>query len=287
MTTTSAELAGVKPALDELHRTIGSSEGESFIAAANTFVSLWQKRRALMETHAEFVHQGLVVALVGVLADDPAGEVTLYALRIACLMARADANALSLLEAGAVAAVLRILHADPLLPDEDYIKTGDQVEAALALLQNVAFSSEGVASILREGGVGTVLRAMSAHLEAAPIQKNGLGVLWNLCDDDDHWVSFLREGSFMVSVLLSTLSHHARQGDDAEIEGKVMDMLWDFSSMGDGQAYNTAATSRQRTLTNHPTRWHFLELTARRMMAAGRVSVGTSWRAAACPPCSG
>ena len=109
-----------------------------------------------------------------------------------------------------------------------------QVEVALALLQNVAYSSAGVACILNEGGVSLVLRAMRLYAAVAEVGKNGLGVLWNLCDSDDHWSAFLQEGPAMVAVLLGTMQQHP---SNKAIEESVIDMLWDVSSTSDGQAH--------------------------------------------------
>ena len=109
-----------------------------------------------------------------------------------------------------------------------------QVEVALALLQNVAYSSDGVACILNEGGVSLVLRAMRQFAHVAEVGKNGLGVLWNLCDSDDHWSAFLQEGPAMVAVLLTTMQQHP---SNKAIEESVIDMLWDVSSTSDGQAH--------------------------------------------------
>ena len=54
------------------------------------------------------------------------------------------------------------------------------------------------------------------------VGKNGLGVLWNLCDSDDHWSAFLQEGPAMVAVLLSTMQQHP---SNKVIEESVIDML--------------------------------------------------------------
>ena len=112
------------------------------------------------------------------------------------------------------------------------------MEAALALLQNLAYAKQAVALILDAGGVPAVLHAMRAHAPSAPVQRNGLAVLWNLCDSDDHWAAFLREGSELAAVLLGTLAHHP---GDLRIESAVVDMLWDFSSTGDGQSHIISA----------------------------------------------
>mmetsp|Transcript_50693 Transcript_50693/g.134028 ORF Transcript_50693/g.134028 Transcript_50693/m.134028 type:complete len:203 (-) Transcript_50693:44-652(-) len=126
-------------------------------------------------------------------------ELSWYALKLGCLMARADANSLSLLRAGGVGATLETLRAD--WPDE----SASRVEVALALMQNVAYSNEGVTTILHAGGVGVVLGVMKEHAHAVAVQKNGLGVLWNLCDSDEHWAAFLSEGPSMAAVLLATM----------------------------------------------------------------------------------
>ena len=83
-----------------------------------------------------------------------------------------------------------------------------------------------------------MLHAMRTHAASAAVQRVGLGVLWNLCDSDEHWVAFLREGPSLVTVLLATLAHHP---DEPRIEESVIDMLWDFSSTGDGQAHIISA----------------------------------------------
>ena len=51
------------------------------------------------------------------------------------------------------------------------------MEVALALLQNVAYSSDGVACILNEGGVSLVLRAMRQACSAT-LRAGGCTVLY-------------------------------------------------------------------------------------------------------------
>ena len=78
--------------------------------------------------------------------------VSWHALKLACLMARADSNALTLLRCGGVAATLAALEgADERSPQHEGREARVmQVEVALALLQNVAYlSSKASAKRLR------------------------------------------------------------------------------------------------------------------------------------------
>ena len=231
----------VPDSLSALHDSLVQKEWATFASLADAFVIAWQPQRAAMESDDDFVHEPLMAVLVSVLNNAVCGlETRWHALRLGCLMARADANAPALLRVGVVAAALRVLTDVSAEPDaygggcggDAEAEAEARVEVSLALLQNVAYLTEGVSSILREGGVGVVLGAMATHIASAPIQRNGLGVLWNLCDSDEHWVAFLSVGRAMVSTLLAALEAHPH---DEKVEEKVVDMLWDFSSTGDGQ----------------------------------------------------
>ena len=243
-------LSEVPQQLSALRDALETGESDVFCLKAAAFVEMWQAAREQMESHPAFVDELLVGALV---EGFQSVAVSWHALKLACLLARADANALTLLRCGGVAATLAALEGDEraalpelseysqLLPPEP---AGSQhagrearimqVEVALALLQNVAYSSAGVACILNEGGVSLVLRAMRLYAAVAEVGKNGLGVLWNLCDSDDHWSAFLQEGPAMVAVLLGTMQQHP---SNKAIEESVIDMLWDVSSTSDGQAH--------------------------------------------------
>ena len=208
----SASSSAVTAQLEALHVSCKARDAASFTAQAEAFVREWQSQRAKMETDDSFVDARLMAAFVTLMDDSACASSGLvwYSLKMSCLLARSDPNTRALLDAGGVAATLNLLSS----------AAEAEVEVALALLQNVAYSPDGVAAILAESGVCAVLHAMRAHVESAPIQKNGLGVLWNLCDSDDHWVAFLREGVTLVSVLLATLAHHP---DEAGIEESVLD----------------------------------------------------------------
>ena len=188
-------LSEVPIQLSALRDALESGESDVFCAKAAAFVDMWQGGREQMESHPAFVDGLLVAALVD---SFQAAAVSWHALKLACLMARADANALALLRCGGVAATLAALEgADEHCPQQEGTEARVQlVEVALALLQNVAYSSEGVACILNEGGVSLVLRAMRQFAPIAEVGKNGLGVLWNLCDSDDHWSAFLQAGRY-------------------------------------------------------------------------------------------
>ena len=201
--------------LSALRDALETGESDVFCIKAAAFVEMWQGGREQMESHPAFVDGLLVKALVQAFQTV---AVSWHALKLACLMARADLNALALLRCGGVRAALAAL--DESSPDEGEARMM-QVEVALALLQNVAYSSDGVACILNEGGVSLVLRAMRQFAHVAEVGKNGLGVLWNLCDSDDHWSAFLQEGPAMVAVLLSTMQQHP---SNKVIEESVIDM---------------------------------------------------------------
>ena len=225
------DLDGVRQSLTRLRATCDARDDDGFVLEAAAFVAKWQSQRQVMETHRSFYDAELMASFVAVIENGlPASEFSWHALKVACLLARADLNTQALLKAGGVAAALSVLHASA--------RPASEVEVALALLQNVAYSSEGVASILRNSGVSAVLAAMRAHAAVAAVQRVGLGVLWNLCDSDDHWTAFLLEGAALVAVLLTTLCHHR---DEPRIEESCIDMLWDFSSTGEGQAHILAA----------------------------------------------
>ena len=75
-----------------------------------------------------------------------------------------------------------------------------------------------------ESGIGsTPTLTLTLALTPNQVGKNGLGVLWNLCDSDDHWSAFLQEGPAMVAVLLGTMQQHP---SNKAIEESVIDMLW-------------------------------------------------------------
>ena len=252
-------------------RTACNMREAGFAQLASDFVGEWQGQRAAMETHPSFIDASIMETFVATFRDSSCGgDHSWHALKVSCLLARADANTTTLLKSGGVAAALGVLRSDQ--------TSAEHLEVALALLQNVAYSAEGVASILRENGVFAVLHAMRTHAASAGVQRVGLGVLWNLCDSDEHWVAFLREGPALVTVLLTTLAHHP---DEPRIEESVIgtcmrtrthtdtdacthahtrrrtcnartaepllpylratDMLWDFSSTGDGQAHIISA----------------------------------------------
>ena len=181
------EHAEVQNSLLRLQAACTAREHSSFVEEAEKFVEQWQEKRSVMETNSAFVNASLMADFVSVI-DDPlcVSELSWHALKVSCLLARADLNTQALLRAGGVGAALGVLRS-PKRPQA-------HLEVALALLQNVAFSSEGVASILREGGVSAVIAAMRAHVTSAAVQRVGLGVLWNLCDSEDHWSHFLSEG---------------------------------------------------------------------------------------------
>ncbi|KAL3923182.1 MAG: hypothetical protein SGPRY_004304 [Prymnesium sp.] len=159
-----------------------------------------------MERCASFVNPPLMGLLVRAITL-PA--LSWYALKLGCLMARADANSLALLREGGVRAVLQTMGEEGGRGGGEAEAEGRgeesaaRVEVGLALLQNVAYSNEGVASILGEGGVGVVLGVMKAHATCVGVQTTGLG-------------------------------HHS---DNLRIEESVIDMLWDLSSTGEGQAH--------------------------------------------------
>ena len=220
--TVTVQLARLRDALER-------SDSSAFASHVLAFVNSWQHERDQMESNNTFVDVQLMQHIVKAIGVP---ELSWYALKLGCLMARADANAFALLRAGGVTSALQTLRAE--WADESV----SRVEVALALLQNVAYSNQGVASILQAGGVSTVLTVMSEHSHSVGVQKNGLGVLWNLCDSDEHWAAFLKEGPSMAAVLLATMQHHP---DDRRIEESVVDMLWDVSSTGDGQAHILAA----------------------------------------------
>ena len=223
--------ADVRQSLVKLKKGCDERDHGSFVDEAAAFVAEWQSQRQTMETHRVFCDAELMASLVTAIEDSQcSADFAWHALKVTCLLARADANTQALLQAGGVGAALSVLHAGE--------RPATHVEVALALLQNVAYSSEGVASILRNGGVPAVLAAMRAHAPTAAVQRVGLGVLWNLCDSDDHWAAFLLEGPSLVAVLLSTLQLHR---SEPRIEESCIDMLWDFSSTGDGQAHILSA----------------------------------------------
>ena len=175
-------------------------DAEAFQAEAAAFVDEWQGQRSLMETHSAFVDESIMETFVAAFRDPAcAGDLSWHAFKVSCLLARTDANIVSLLRAGGVGAALSVVRSES--------TPASHLEVALALLQNIAYASEGVASILRQNGVHAILHAMRAHASSAAVQRGGLGTLWNLCDSDEHWVAFLREGPSLVTVLLSTLAH--------------------------------------------------------------------------------
>ena len=193
------EHSDVLRSLSRLKAACIAREHSAFVEEAEKFVEQWQGQRTVMETHSAFVHADLMADFVSVI-DDPlcVSELSWHALKVSCLLARADLNTQALLRAGGVGAALGVLRS-PKRPQA-------HLEVALALLQNVAFSSDGVASILREGGVSAVLAAMRAHVTSAAVQRVGLGVLWNLCDSEDHWSHFLASASGLSNPQHSRLS---------------------------------------------------------------------------------
>ena len=218
--------------LTALREACASRDVASFPHLAAEFVKLWQPHRAMMETDEAFIDETSIETFA--VAFGESDDFSWHALKVSCLLARNDQNTKALLSSGGVAAALAVLRASAHTNSDP----AAQLEVSLALLQNVAYSSEGVASILRENGVQAVLHAMRTHAAVAAVQRMGLGVLWNLCDSDEHWVAFLREGPSLVTVLLQTLAHHP---NESKIEESVIDMLWDFSSTGDGQAHIIAS----------------------------------------------
>lgn len=81
----------------------------AFATHVLAFVNAWQAERDQMETNEIFVDDELMKSLAAAISDP---ELSWYALKLGCLMARADANSLSLLRAGGVGAVLETLKAD-------------------------------------------------------------------------------------------------------------------------------------------------------------------------------
>ena len=175
-------LSEVPQQLSALRDALETGESDVFCLKAAAFVEMWQAAREQMESHPAFVDELLVGALV---EGFQSVAVSWHALKLACLLARADANALTLLRCGGVAATLAALEGDEraalpelseyseLLPPEP---AGSQhagrearimqVEVALALLQNVAYSSAGVACILNEGPYTSP--APPLHLPTSP-----------------------------------------------------------------------------------------------------------------------
>ena len=96
-----AQLAG-------LLRACTSRDAEAFARLTADFVDRWQAQRALMETHKAFVDAELMEAFVGVLGEPASAPLAWYALKAACLLARADANTQALLRAGGVGSALSI-----------------------------------------------------------------------------------------------------------------------------------------------------------------------------------
>ena len=214
-----------------LLRTACNARETRFAQLATDFDLEWTGQRSVMEAHPAFVDTAIMETLVAAFRDlGSDSEHSWHALKVSGLLARADANTSTLLKSGGVGAALGLLRTEQ--------TAAEHLEVALMLLQNVAYSPEGVAAILRENGVFGVLHAMRTHAASESVQRVGLGVLWNLCDSDEHWVAFLREGPSLVTVLLATLAHHP---DERRIEESVIDMLWDFSSTGDGQAHIISA----------------------------------------------
>lgn len=186
--------------LAELRSACTARDAQALSCHATAFVNEWKGERSIMETHRAFVDEHIMEVFVATfLAPSCAGDLSWHALKVSCLLARSDVNTTALLGAGGVGAALGVLRAES--------TSSGHLEVALALLQNVAYQTEGVATILREGGVYAVLHAMQTHAPIAAVQKVGLGVLWNLCDSDEHWVAFLLEGPSLVTVLLAALAH--------------------------------------------------------------------------------
>ena len=125
-------------------------------------------QRAKMEVHAAFVDAPLMTTLVAVL-DDPACAdcehegLMWYALKLSCLLARADANTRTLLDVGGVGVTLSVLRSSwPVA----------HLEVALALLQNIAFTADGIAAILSADGVASVARI---HATRRPWRRRRAG----------------------------------------------------------------------------------------------------------------
>ena len=164
-------LSEVPQQLSALRDALETGESDVFCVKAAAFVGMWQGGREQMESHPAFVDDLLVASLV---EGFQSVAVSWHALKLACLMARADSNALTLLRCGGVAATLAALEgAEESSPQHGGTEARVmQVEVALALLQNVAYSSDGVACILNEGGVSLVLRAMRQYAAVAEVGKN-------------------------------------------------------------------------------------------------------------------
>lgn len=209
--------------LSAIREALVGRSASTFISHVLAFVNAWQGARDQMETNEIFVDTKLMELLAEAIGDP---EISWYALKLGCLLARADANSLTLLQAGGVSAVLETLNAH--WPDE----SASRVEAALALMQNVAYSSAGVTAILHAGGVSVVLSAMSTHVSSAAVQQNALGVLLNLCDSEEHWEPFLSEGPSMPAILLETLQACAPVCPEDRLPHCFGCLIWSLTCAG-------------------------------------------------------
>ena len=99
-------LSEVPQQLSALRDALETGESDVFCLKAAAFVEMWQAAREQMESHPAFVDELLVGALV---EGFQSVAVSWHALKLACLLARADANALTLLRCGGVAATLAAL----------------------------------------------------------------------------------------------------------------------------------------------------------------------------------
>ena len=99
-------LSEVPQQLSALRDALETGESDVFCVKAAGFVDMWQGGREQMESHPAFVDDLLVSALVEAFQSV---AVSWHALKLACLMARADSNALTLLRCGGVAATLAAL----------------------------------------------------------------------------------------------------------------------------------------------------------------------------------
>ena len=102
-------LSEVPQQLSALRDALETGESDVFCLKAAAFVEMWQAAREQMESHPAFVDELLVGALV---EGFQSVAVSWHALKLACLLARADANALTLLRCGGVAATLAALEGD-------------------------------------------------------------------------------------------------------------------------------------------------------------------------------
>ena len=106
------DLDGEAQSLARLRATCDARDDDGFVLEAAAFVAKWQSQRQVMETHRSFYDAELMASFVAVIENGlPASEFSWHALKVACLLARADLNTQALLKAGGVAAALSVLHA--------------------------------------------------------------------------------------------------------------------------------------------------------------------------------